>query len=136
MKKLSILLLSVLTVACVTGHNPTYYFNEIQVVNLSGATISKVNLRFSGSDKTLSCDEVAKNTLCHDRFNKLRYPQQVIDLSWTHGDGSEKSQQLMPAIRAYFSTVFGLRVMLEINEDGSVKAYYKQDEPGGSMFDY
>jgi hypothetical protein len=136
MKIISILLFSVLSVACVTGHNPTYYFNEIQVVNLSGATISKVNLRFSGSDKTLSCDEVVKNALCHDRFNKLRYPQQEIDLSWTHGDGSQKSQQLMPAIAAYFSTVFGLRVMLEINEDGSVKAYYKQDEPGGSMFDY
>ena len=136
MKIISILLFSVLSVACVTGHNPTYYFNEIQVVNLSGATISKVNLRFSGSDKTLSCDEVAKNALCHDRFNKLRYPQQEIDLSWTHGDGSQKSQQLMPSIAAYFSTVFGLRVMLEINEDGSVKAYFRQDEPGGSMFDF
>lgn len=79
---------------------------------------------------------MAKNALCHDRFSKRRYPQQVIDLSWTYGDGSQKSQQLTPAIGAYFSTVFGLRVMLEINEDGSVKSFFEQDEPGGSMFDY
>ena len=127
MKKLSILLFSVLTAACVTGYNPTYYFNEIQVVNLSGATISKVNLRFSGSDKTLSCDEVAKNALCHDRFSKRRYPQQVIDLSWTHGDGSQKSQQLTPGIGAYYSPGRPLRLMLEINEDGSAKPLIKQE---------
>ncbi len=135
MKKLSILLFSVLTVACVTGYNPTYYFNEIQVVNLSGAAISNVTLRVSGSDKDLSCDEVAKNALCHDRFSKRRYPQQVIDLNWTHGDGSQKSQQLTPGIGAYFKTVFALRVMLEINEDGSVKSFFEQDEPDGFIFD-
>ena len=127
MKKLSILLFSVLTVACVTGYNPTYYFNEIQVVNLSAATISKVNLRITGSDKTLSCDEVAKNALCHDHFGRRPYPQQVLDLSWTHGDGSQKSQQLTPRIAAYFSPGRPLRLMLEINEDGSVKPFIEQD---------
>ena len=134
MIKLSILLFSILTAACAGGYNPTYYFNEIQVVNLSGATISKVNLRISGSDKTLSCDEVANNAICHDHFAKRRYPQQEIDLSWTHGDGSQKSQQLTPAIPAYFRPVFGLRVMLEINEDGSVESYFEQDEPDGFFY--
>jgi hypothetical protein len=135
MKKLSILLFSVLTVACVTGYNPTYYFNEIQVVNLSGATITNVSMRVKGSDKTLSCEEVTKNRLCHDRFGKRLYPQQEIELSWTHSDGSQKSQQLNPGIPAYYFPVFALRVMLEINEDGSVKSFFEQDQPDGSIFD-
>ena len=127
MKKLSILLPSVLIVACMTGYNPTYYFDGIQVANLSGAAISNVNLSITGSDKTLSCDEVAKNALCHDRFGKRRYPQQVIELSWTHGDGSQKSQQLTPPVPAYYSPGRPLRLMLEINEDGSVKPFFEQN---------
>ncbi len=127
MKILSILLLSVLIVACATGYNPTYYFDGIQVANLSGAAISNVNLSITGSDKTLSCDEVAKNALCHDRFGSHRYPQQVIELSWTRGDGSQKSQQLTPPIPAYYSLGRPLRLMLEINEDGSVKPFFEQN---------
>ncbi len=127
MKKLSILLFSVLTVACVMGYNPTYYFDGIQVANLSGAAISNVNLSVTGSDKTLSCDEVAKNALCHDHFGNRRYPQQVIELSWTHGDGSRKSQQLTPPVPAYYSPGRPLRLMLEINEDGSVKPFFEQN---------
>ncbi len=127
MKKLSILLLSVASVACATGYNPSYIYNEIQVVNLSTATITDVNLRVKGSDKTLNCEAVAKNALCDAHFGKRRYPQQEIELSWTHADGSQKSQQLMPAIAAYFGTGTPLQLIMEINEDGSVKPFFKQD---------
>jgi hypothetical protein len=127
MKKLSILLLSFVSVACATGYNPNYIFNEIQVVNLSATTITDVNLRIEGSDKTLNCDVVAKNALCQARFGKRRYPQQEIELSWTHGDGSKKSQQLTPAIAAYFGTAAPLNLILEINEDGSAKPLFKQE---------
>lgn len=127
MKKLSILLLSFVSIACATGYNPSYVFNEIQVVNLSTATITDVNLRMEGSDKTLNCDAVAKNAVCHARFGKRRYPQQEIELSWTHADGSKKSQQLMPAIAAYFGTGAPLQLILEINEDGSAKPLFKQE---------
>ena len=135
MKKLSILAPGVLAAACATSYNPTYYFNEIQVVNLSGATISDVNVRFNGSPRTLSCDEVLKNALCHDGFGRRQYPQQEIELSWTHGDGSQKSQQLNPGIPTYYLPTFALRVMLEINEDGSVNPFFEQDEPDGAIFD-
>ena len=127
MKKLSILLLCFVSVACVTGYNPIYNFDEIRVANLSGATITDVNLRVIGSDKTLSCDVVAKNAQCQVRFGKRRYPQQEIELSWTHGDGSKKSQQSNPAIAAYFGTAAPLILLLDINEEGSVETYFNQN---------
>ena len=131
MKKLSILLLSLLTVACVTGgYNPRYYYNEIQVVNLTGGTIVDVKVQIGESGRTVSCDSVLKNTLCDERFGKRRYPQQGIQLSWTHTDGSQKSQLLTPAISVHYFTAFPLRIMLEISENGAVKAYFQQEEPG------
>ena len=127
MKKLSILLLALTGVACATTYNPTYFYNEIQVVNLTGGTITEVDLRVSGSERTLGCAEVLKNALCDDRFGKRRYPQQGLELSWVHGDGKQKSQQLAPAIPAYLVTAHPLRIMLEVVEDGTVKAYYDQN---------
>lgn len=127
MKKLSILLLSFASLACATGYAPNYIFNEIQVINLSNATITDVNLRIKGSDKTLNCDVVAKNALCQAHFGKRRYPQQEIELSWSDAGGSKKSQQLTPAIAAYYGTGAPLQLIVEINEDGSAKPMIKQE---------
>ena len=40
MKNLAIMLLAGLSAACVTGYSPTYAFNQMQVVNLTGSLIS------------------------------------------------------------------------------------------------
>ena len=116
--------------ACVTGYNPSYYFNELQGVNLTGATIKDVSLQMKASPKTLNCAEVANFALCSDRFGKRLYPQQGIELSWTHPDGSQKSDTLNPGIPAFFTAAFPLRIVMEVLEDGSVKAFYEQEEPG------
>ncbi len=136
MKKLTVLILSCLSVACTKGYNPTYYFNEVQVVNLSGATIEDVAASVAGTEKNISCEKVAKNAICYDHFGKRRYPQQGIELSWIHGDGSRKSEVQTPRIPAFFSPAFPLRLMLEINEAGLVKVYYQQEEPGDGILYY
>jgi hypothetical protein len=69
--------------ACSSGYHPLYYFNEVQVVNLSGEEIRDVSLRVVDSGKRLDCEEVAKFAMCHDRFGRKRYPQQGLELSWT-----------------------------------------------------
>ena len=137
MKQLLIAMLSFATLACVTGYNPRFDFNEIQVVNLSAATINDVRVVFVGSPKTLGCDEVAKHAMCADRFSKRLYPQQGIELSWIHADGSRKSDIFSPLIPATYNNAFPLRIVMEVNANGSVKAFYEQDEPGrgdGSLF--
>lgn len=135
MKILYLLMLGVAISACSMKYTPMYYFNEIQVVNRTGATITNVSVRFQSSTKTLYCDEVTDNRYCRDRFNKRRYPQQVIELSWVHGDGTSQSRQFNPRIPAYYHTPFPLRVMLEINEEGDVKTYFEQEEPNGTILE-
>ena len=132
MKKQLIMMLSLSTIACVTGYNPNYYFNEVQVVNLTTARIADVRVSFVDSPKSLACDAVLKHAMCADRFSKRRYPQQGIELSWTHADGSRKSDLFTPAIPVTFSAAFPLRIVLEVNADGSVKPFYEQDEPSRS----
>ncbi len=112
------------------GYNPNYYFNYVEVINLSGGPIRDVSLRVNGSSRALDCERVNANAICEDRFGKRRYPQQGLDLSWTHPDGSARSDTLSPAIPAFFSSGLSVQVYLEIRENGSVKAYYKQEEPG------
>ena len=134
MKKLIIVLAAGFLSACVTGYNPRYYFNEIQVVNQAGATIQDVSLRVLGSPKALSCAEVAKFAMCADRFGKRVYPQQGIELSWTHPDGSRKSDTPNLHIPVFFNAAFSLRIVIEVREDGSIKTFYEQDEPGRDGF--
>lgn len=129
--KTTIVLLGALTMAgCVSGYNPTYYFNEVQVHNLSGDTIENVSLRVLESPKALSCAAVNRNAMCDDRFGKRRYPQQGIELSWTHPDGSSKSETFSPHVPVYFSSAFPLRIVMEIDPEGSVNPFYEQEEPG------
>lgn len=130
MKKLIILLSSIATAACVTGYIPTYRFNQIQVVNLSGSTIEDVGVRVVDSEKALSCDEVAKNAICDDRFGTRRFPQQGIELSWTHSDGNRKSEVLTPKIPITFYSAVPLRIVMEVNEDGSVNPFFEQGSRG------
>jgi hypothetical protein len=135
MTKLFLIMLSLSTFACATGYNPRYYFNEIQAVNLTSAMITDVTVRVADSSKTLACEEVAKNAMCADRFVKHPYPQQGIELSWTHTDGSRKSDSFAPAIPVTYNSAFPLRIVMEVNADGSVKPFYEQDEPSGA-FDF
>jgi hypothetical protein len=128
MKKLSILLISFLSVACASnGYNPSYYFNKLQVVNLTDSTITDLNLKIGGSDLSLSCAEVAKNTVCYEYFGSRKYPQQVDVLRWMDGSGTQRSQQLSLEIAAYFNTRKALQLVIEILEDGSVKTIFRQD---------
>ena len=122
--------------ACVTGYNPRYRFNEVQVVNLAGATIENVSWRVLDTDRSMSCDEVAKFAVCGDYFPRRHYPQSGFEVSWTHTDGEPKSEILNPPIPVTYPNAFALRIVMEIGADGSVNAFYEQDEPGrdGSMF--
>jgi len=131
MRKPGILFFSFLSLACVSnGYHPNYVFDRLQVVNLTETTITNVNLQIGGSDRAVNCDKVAKNTVCSKFFGKHRYPQQVDELSWTHGDGTQKSRRFSPKIAAYHEFSRPLRLVVEVHEDGSMKALFKQG--GGS----
>jgi hypothetical protein len=49
-------------------------------------------------------------------------------VNWQDSAGNPQLRQPNPSIRATMTTGLALRVMLEIHEDGSVKAKFKQDD--------
>ncbi|HKJ52177.1 MAG TPA: hypothetical protein VKB27_11775 [Gammaproteobacteria bacterium] len=137
MKRTILLLSAALAAGCTLGYNPSYRFNEVQVVNLSGGSIENVSWRVLGSDKSLQCSQVAKFAMCADYFPGRRYPQSGIEVDWTHPDGERKSALLNPDIPVTFPNAFPLRIVMEIDADGGVKGFYEQDEPsrdGGGVF--
>lgn len=124
--------LAVLVLAgCATGgYRPFYFYNEVHVHNLSGGSITDVNVTVDQNRRKIYCDQVNKNALCDDRFGKRRYYQEGIELSWTDLDGIRKTETMNPNVPIYFVNGIALRVIIEIREDGSVNPYFEQDEPG------
>ena len=129
MKCITVIALALGTVACALGYNPRFYVNEVMAVNLTSAEISDVTIDVIESPKMLECEEVAKNAVCADRFTRLVYPQLGVEVSWTHTDGSRKTASAAPTVPVTFVTAFPIRIVMEINADGSMKTFYEQDEP-------
>jgi hypothetical protein len=128
MKTLLVTLFCLTLAACAGGYNPRYYYSNIEVANLSGGTITNVEVQIGVDGRNLRCESVAKNALCQERFGKRPYPQQDIQLSWQDSEGNLQSTAMNPHLPATLSPSWALRIMLDILEDGSVKAYFKQDQ--------
>jgi hypothetical protein len=137
MKRIILLTAAALAAGCALGYNPAYRFKEVQVVNLTGATIENVSWHVLGSDKTLNCSEVAKFAMCADYFANRRYPQSGIEVNWTHPDGERKTALLNPSVPVTFVSSFPVRIVVELGADGGAKGFFEQDEPsrdGGGLF--
>ena len=134
MKKLLITLSCLILAACAGSYNPRFYYSNIEVANLSGGAITTVEVQVGADGRNLRCETVAKNALCQERFGKRPYPQQDIELSWQDSDGNPQSIRVNPHLPATLIPSWALRIMLDIREDGSVKAYFKQDERRGGSW--
>ena len=128
MKSILLLLSCLSLVSCATGYNPRFYYSNIEVANLTGGSITNVEVMIGETARNLRCDEVTKNRLCQERFGKRPYPGQAIQLSWLDSAGNPQSRQPNPSILATLTPGLPLRVMLEIHQDGSVKAKLEQDD--------
>jgi len=128
MKTLLVTLFCLTLAACAGNYNPRYYYSNIEVANLSGGGITNVEVQIGADGRNLRCEAVAKNALCQERFGKRPYPQQDIQLTWLDSNGNPQSSTMNPRIPVTLSTAWPLRIMLDIHEDGSVKAYFKQDD--------
>ena len=135
MKKATILFAALIFTACATGnYSPTYRFNQLMVHNLTGGTINNVNVVVLGAEPSNACPEVNFNAVCDNRFGSRTLPQQGIELSWDHTDGSRRTETFNPPVPTYFNTPFPLRVVMEIDADGNVNPFYEQDEPRGGGY--
>lgn len=125
MKVLTLLSCALLLAACNAGYSPRFYYGNIEVANLTGGDIS--NVKIDTGERELSCATVASNALCQERFPKRPYPEQALQLSWLDSNGQQQVRQPNPSIPLTLSPSLALRLLLEINADGSVKVYFRQD---------
>ncbi len=128
MKTTLLLLVTLTVVACASGYNPRYYYNNIEVANLTGAEIRNVEVQVGVSGRNLRCDSVSNNALCQVRFGKRPYPEaEGVSLSWEDAEGNAQAIQLNPSVPITMQVSVAVRLMMDIAEDGSVRAYFKQE---------
>ena len=98
MKALNLLLLSLAVSACSVGYNPRYYYNNVVIANLTGDSIVNLKVQVGAQGRTVECDEVTNKRQCEDRFGKIPYPQDLVDISWKTSAGEQISRQVTPSI--------------------------------------
>ena len=129
MKKNCIVLFAILSLsACATSYNPTYYYNEILVVNNSRELIQDVTISASESGRQFSCGNIAPLGICSDRFPRLKYEQNPIRISWVFGSRAGQSSEFVLEVPATMSTGLPLRGVLEISPKGKIAAYFNQED--------
>jgi len=124
MKAISLIVASLALSACATGMNTDakFKYGYIQVANLTGATISNVQVQVGAGGHQIACASVLNNELCQQHFNPIPYPDEPIQLKWVGGNGSQQSKQLSPDISVNLPPGIALAVVININGDGSVSA--------------
>ena len=125
MKTSTLLFFSLLLVALNAGASQRYYFNQIGVANLTGSTISSLDVQVGKYE--VQCDTVNNNGYCHKMAGKRPFPQEEIKLSWTDADGKQHKQEVNVTVPATMSPGRTLRFELEIHSDGSVKWDFRHD---------
>ena len=130
MKKLNLLTLCLMISVCASAgdYDPRYYYGNVVVANLTGATISDVKVEVGPGGQTVACAEVTNDELCQQRFPKIPYPEKTVQLSYQTGAGEAQSKQMNPVIPVTLDVGNTIRLMLDIHADGSVKAYFKEDD--------
>ena len=129
MKKYLIVALGLMGSACATTYQPSYYYNEILVVNNSKELVQDVTISATNNGRVFSCGNIAPFGICSNRIGKRRYEQNPIQVSWTFGGSSNQTEAFVIKVPATFYTAFPLRGVVAIEPDGSISTYFEQDTP-------
>jgi len=130
MRVFSLILVSLMMSACATGmgKDPLFKYADIQIANLTGATISNVRIEVGPGGRTLECASVLYNELCQQRFNAIPYPDQPVQLSWVGSNGTQNSKQLLLQVLPEFPPGIILQIVVNIKSDGSVQSSLQPDD--------
>jgi hypothetical protein len=115
--------------SCATNFDPAFYYDEIVVHNKSEETVRNLTLSASGSDRSLSCAEIAPAAICRDKFPRRQFMRSPLQVTWESGDAPARSEAITletPATLSFGSS-YPMRAIIEITADGSVSSYFEQD---------
>jgi hypothetical protein len=113
--------------ACATAYQPTYFFDEILLVNKSRQLVQDVTITASESGRRFSCGNIAPLGICSNKFRPRRYQQRPIQIAWIFGNNARETREFVLEVPSSFETGLALRGVLEITPAGSISAYFEQE---------
>jgi len=129
MKNYTSLVLGLLLSACATGYQPTYFYNEVLIVNNSRQLVQDVTISSNETGRTFSCGNIAPLGICSNKFSKRLYERNPIRIAWVFGSNARQTSEFVLEVPGTMHTPFPLRGVLEISPQGSISAYFQQDTP-------
>ena len=127
MRSLFLSAIACLITACATNYQPTYYYNEIRVINNSSQILRNLSIRVPATGGEFSCGNVAPRGLCSNRFGKRKYHYNPIQIEWGYGDNPERTQEFTVPVPATFTLGVSIQGVVEVNDNGEMRAYFEQE---------
>jgi hypothetical protein len=130
-KNYIIVVVALLLSACVAGskYEPNYTYNEILIINNSKELIKDVSISSAATGRSFSCGNIAPLGICLNRMPRRRYKEGPLQIDWVFGNSARQTDEISPAVPAYFQPGLPLRGVLEISPQGEISAYFEQDSP-------
>ena len=131
LKNYIIVALALLLSACAAGskYEPTYTYNEILIVNNSKELIQEVSISSAATGRSFSCGNIAPLGICSNKTGKRSFKESPFRVDWVFGNNARRTDELSPAVPAYYQPGLPLRVVLEISPQGEISAHFEQDSP-------
>jgi len=113
--------------SCAISFEPQYFYNEILVINKSRVLIQDVSVSAEATGRSFSCGNIAPLGICSNKIPKRRYMKSPITIAWVFGNTARQTDEFVLEVPAAMSTDYPLRGVLEISPQGSISAYFQQD---------
>lgn len=127
MRKLLLTAAALLLASCAGSSQPNYTVNEILLVNNSREQLREVAVTVPSTGRGFSCGNIAPLGICGDRFPPLRYQYNPIQVTWTYGNRTRRSDEFVVQVPANFSVGRPLRAVLEVSANGELAVFFQQE---------
>ena len=115
---------------CATPTSSGYRYNEVVIVNRTRAPVTDVTVAATGSGRLFGCANIAPRGICSNSFAPRDYQQSPIEVTWSIGGASSRSETVTVAVPSNFITGIPMRGVLVIDARGGIEAFLQQDVPG------
>ena len=109
---------------------PTYYYDEVVVLNQSRYVVRDVQIASTNSGRVFSCGNVAPRGICSNKFSPQVYQGRPVRVSWRFDEGRVNSEVFELELPPSFIPELPMRGVLLIGANGGIRAYLQQDKPG------
>ena len=91
--------------------------------------IEQVTISAGASGRSFNCGNVVPLGLCTDKFPSRRYQKNPIRVNWVVNGTAGHTREFVLEVPATFVPELPLRGVLDISPDGTISAFFQQDDP-------